>query len=125
MEKCVSDEKLSKIVELYNSGFKTVKGIASMLELDNSTVYKALQYATKNGMCKYNKNAWKEETYSLIVKNKNIKVYCINNDTFYDSISTASVSTGCNSTSISECCKGIKDKVKSRYDKEFYRFKYI
>lgn len=124
MEKHVSDENLLKIVELYNSGFKTVKGIASMLELDNSTVYRALQYATKKGMCEYDKNAWKEETYGALFKTAK-KVYCINNDTFYNSITDASAYTGCNSASISECCKGIKDKVKSRYDKEFYQFKYI
>lgn len=124
MEKHVSDENLLKIVELYNSGFKAVKGIASMLELDNSSVYRALQYATKNGMCKYDKNAWKEQTYGDIFKSSK-KVLCINSNITYESMSKASMVTGCSRNAIADCCKGKRENIKSRYDDKLYQFKYI
>ena len=127
MVKNVSDETLSKIVELYNSGFTYSKGIAGKLDLDSSTVNRALRYAHSVGLIKYvaGKPWGTQKASDKSFQPKKKAVYCITLDKSFNSITDASLFTGCTNLGISMCCKGEKESCSSARDKQRYEFKFI
>lgn len=83
---------VKKVCELWNSGIHNSTNIGTILKLNRSTVNRYLNRGNGLGLCVYTKNL--------------VKVYCIELDKIFDSITEASQLTQIRITSIEACCKG-------------------
>lgn len=98
INKNACSSKIKEICNIYMNNTKILPEISERTKVNRYTVYNYLRLGTQIGLCDYNPN---KITYSKGSR----KVICLNNKTFYSSISEASKITGINPSLISGCCK--------------------
>lgn len=103
------------VCELWNAGINNLDTIVSIVKLGKSTVRRYLNQGSKIGLCSYN---GKYESKKKLI-NSQKKVYCIELNQMFFSVTEAAKLLKSHRSSISSCCKG-KTKTAGGYHWMYY-----
>lgn len=97
------------ILNVINSGIKTVKEISDITNISDTTVRRYLHRITDDDLFDYTHENARKINKKAVSK----MVICIETKKIYASMTEASSDTGCTISGISNCCRGVTDKHKN------------
>lgn len=105
-ENIIDNGIYNDILNLITNGVRTVDEISENLNISNTTTRRYLHKLTEDGLFNYSKENARQNNKNVICK----KVICIESQKVYNSLTEASIDTGCTIKGISDCCRDVIKK---------------